>query len=155
MILATVTTCPQRWETYQHFRRNFESLTLPFPLRTFQTTECAGDPFANNNLNARAALGYCHRHLPSEKGWMLYLEDDVQLGSELKEILPWLMEYGEFEQIDMWYLCNRKNPVVSQTRMGSVILNKLGFPIDGSHGLLIPRRHIGHPGHQLECRADC
>ena len=78
MILATVTTCPQRWNHYQQLRRNSDEVKLNYALRTFQTSECADTPLANNNLNARAALAYADRHLPEQPdNWLLYLEDDV------------------------------------------------------------------------------
>ena len=64
MMLATVITCPQRWAHYRRFLVNFAALNLGFPLRTFQTKDCLGDAFANNNLNARAALAYADKHLP-------------------------------------------------------------------------------------------
>ena len=142
MIIATVTSCPRRWNDYQRLRRKFESLNLGFDLRTFQTTECPGDAFANNNLNARSALLYCWRHLRGDNDWMLYLEDDIQISPQLAAVLPELLETDELDAVDLWYLCNRKNPVIEQFRVGGLVLNRLDYPIDGSHALLIPRRHI-------------
>jgi hypothetical protein len=143
MILATVTTCPARWENYQRLRRNFEALDFGFNLRTFQTTECAEIPFANNNLNARAALAYADRHLPGEeKSWLLYLEDDVLLNAALAALLPTLVEKGKQDEVDCWYLCNRKNQVTEQYRVGQMAINRLAYPVDGSHGLLLPKRHL-------------
>lgn len=141
MILATVITCPQRWEHYQRFWRNFKGLGLGVALRTFQTKEAAGDAYANNNLNARAALGYANRHLP-EGGWLLYLEDDVVLGAELARLLPELVRVGDVEGVDVWNLCNRKNSVARQFQVGSAVVNELAWPVLGAHGLLIPKRHL-------------
>ena len=146
MILASVITCPQRWESYQRLRRNFAALGFGFPLRTFQTKERAGDAYANNNLNARAALAYAARHLPAD-GWLLYLEDDVVLSPELPILLPNLVEIGQRERVDCWYLCNRKNPVAQQHRspgfagleFGHVskrrpALSSPSLPLDGGEG---------------------
>jgi hypothetical protein len=143
MIIATVTTCPQRWRHYQRFRRNFESLGFPFILRTFQTFECQHNSYANNNLNARAALAYCDHHLPDDgNSWVLYLEDDVILGRELPGLLPYFIQAGRAENVDCWFLCNRKNRVVKQWKSEGLVLNELSFRPDGSHGLLIPKRHL-------------
>jgi hypothetical protein len=72
----------------------------------------------------------------------LYLEDDVILHAELPKVLPALAETGNRESVDCWYLCNRKSPVVRQYRDGALTVNELGFPPFGSHGLLLPRRHL-------------
>jgi hypothetical protein len=151
MILATVITCPQRWEHYQRFLRNFGRAGVGVAVRTFQTKEAAGDAFANNNLNARAALAYGKRHLP-EGGWLLYLEDDVVISPALAMVLPELVRMGEAEGVDCWNLCNRKNAVARQFRLGlsagaaqagEVVVNELRYPVSGAHGLLIPKRHLG------------
>jgi hypothetical protein len=143
VIIATVTTCPQRWDHYQRLRRNFDALELRIPLRTFQTPECAANPFANNNLNARAALAYANQHLPDEPvSWLLYLEDDVSINPALPRLLPTLLALGQRDSVDCWFLCNRKNPVLEQRRAEGMVLNRLGYPIDGSHGLLLPKRHL-------------
>ena len=141
MILATVITCPQRWDHYRRLLRNFAALNLPFPLRTFQTSECLGNAYANNNLNARAALAYADKHLPTA-GWLLYLEDDVVLSPRLAELLPSLVELGDSQNVDCWYLCNRKNQVERQCRMRGLTVNELAYPVFGAHGLLIPKRHL-------------
>ena len=141
MILASVITCPRRWSEYQRLRRNYERLGLGVPLRTFQTREADGDSYANNNLNARSALAYANRHLP-EGGWLLYLEDDVVLHSDLARMLPELVHVGDAERVDVWNLCNRQNPVGRQFRVGDAVVNELGWPVLGAHGLLIPRRHL-------------
>ena len=141
MMLATVITCPQRWEQYRRFLVNFAALGFGFPLRTFQTTECLGDAYANNNLNARAALAYADKHLP-DGGWLLYLEDDVVLHPQLPAALPVLAELGDSLGVDCWYLCNRKNAVEHQCRMRGLTVNELAFPALGAHGLLIPKRHL-------------
>jgi hypothetical protein len=44
--------------------------------------------------------------------------------------------------VDCWYLCNRKNPVLEQHRIESMVVNRLAYPIEGSHGLLLPKRHL-------------
>ena len=141
MILASVITCPQRWEHYQRFLRNFAALNLGFPLRTFQTKDCDGNAYANNNLNARAALAYADKHLPTD-GWLLYLEDDVVLTPHLAASLPVLVELGESQNVDCWYLCNRRNAVERQCRMHGLTVNELAYPAFGSHGLLVPKRHL-------------
>ncbi|HUR47828.1 MAG TPA: hypothetical protein VMZ27_18230 [Candidatus Saccharimonadales bacterium] len=140
-ILATVTTCPQRWTHYRRFLKNFAALRLGFPVRTFQTKEAHGNPFANNNLNARAALAYAERNL-SDNGWLLYLEDDVVMRPVLAALLPQFMAIGERQRLDCWYLCNRKNMVERQFRRGAVVINELAELILGSHALLIPKRHL-------------
>jgi hypothetical protein len=143
MIIATVTTCPQRWEHYQRLRRNFQTLKLGFILRTFQTTECPQNAFANNNLNARAALAFSDRHLPeTPESWLLYLEDDVVLNPALATLLPKLIEIGKRDFVDCWYLCNRKNPTSEQHNMEGMVMNRLAYPMEGSHGLLLPKRHL-------------
>lgn len=141
MMLASVITCPSRWEHYQRFRRNFTALNFGFPLRTFQTSECLANPFANNNLNARAALAYADQHLP-DGGWLLYLEDDVVLSPQLPAVLPLLVELGDSENVDCWFLCNRKNAVERQGRRCGLVVNELAYPALGAHGLLIPKRHL-------------
>ena len=141
MILASVITCPRRWPEYQRLRRNYERLGLGVPLRTFQTREADGDSYANNNLNARSALAYANRHLP-EGGWLLYLEDDVVLGAELAGFLPELVRVGNVEGVDVWNLCSRKNPVARQFQAGPAVVNELGWPVLGAHGLLLPKRHL-------------
>jgi hypothetical protein len=143
MILATVTTCPQRWWEYHRLRRNYAGLGFHFPLRTFQSGEALHNPRVNNNLNARAALTYAARRLPDDPlSWMLYLEDDIRLRLELSEYLPFLIETGARDGIDCWYLCNRKNPVKSQFRLGGLVVNELDQPVRGSHALLLARRHL-------------
>ncbi len=143
MMMATVITCPGRWNEYQRLRRQFEALGFPFALRTFQTAECLESAFANNNLNARDALAYAKRHLRDDAGsWLLYLEDDVVLHAELPRLLPFLVGKGVRESIDCWYLCNRRNPVLRQYCEGSNVLNELGFPPAGAHALLLPYRHL-------------
>jgi hypothetical protein len=141
MMLATVITCPQRWQLYRRFLVNFAAMGFGFPLRTFQTKDCLGDAYANNNLNARAALTYADKHLP-DGGWLLYLEDDVVLTPQLRDALPVLVEVGDSQNVDCWYLCNRKNAVEHQCRMRGLTVNELAFPALGAHGLLIPKRHL-------------
>ena len=141
MIFASVITCPQRWDHYQRFLRNFAALNFDFPLRTFQTKECHSSAFANNNLNARAALSFANRHLP-DGGWLLYLEDDVVLSPSLPALLPQLVELGESQRVDCWYLCNRKNQFERQCQLGGMVVNELAYPVFGAHGLLIPKRHL-------------
>lgn len=141
MMLATVITCPQRWQHYRRFLVNFAAMGFGFPLRTFQTKDCLGDAYANNNLNARAALAYADKHLP-DGGWLLYLEDDVVLTPQLRDALPLLVELGDSQNVDCWYLCNRKNAVEHQCRMRGLTVNELAFPALGAHGLLIPKRHL-------------
>ena len=140
-VLATVITCPQRWEHYQRMRRNFTALKIGLPLRTFQTKDCLGNAYANNNLNARAALAYADKHLPAD-GWLLYLEDDVILHPALASLLPELVRVGDRESVDFWNLCNRKNTVWRQFHFGELVVNELAYPAFGSHGLLIPKRHL-------------
>lgn len=143
MIVATVTTCPQRWLHYQRLRRNYDALKLGSPLRTFQTTECAGNPSANNNLNSRTALAYADRRLPDEAdSWLLYLEDDVLLHPVLATMIPTLIDLGHRDSVDCWYLCDRKNPVSEQYQVEGAVIDRLSYPIDGSHGLLLPKRHL-------------
>ena len=141
MMLASVITCPRRWEHYQRMRRNFDALNLGVPLRTFQTSEALERPRVNNNLNARAALAYADKHLP-DGGWLLYLEDDVILHPALADALPELVRVGEREGVDCWNLCNRKNPIERQFVVGSLVVNELGYPACGAHGLLIPKRNV-------------
>ena len=141
MMLATVITCPQRWQHYRRFLVNFAALNLGFPLRTFQTKDCLGNAYANNNLNARAALAYADKHLP-EGGWLLYLEDDVVLTPQLRDALPVLVELGDSQNVDCWYLCNRKNAVARQFRLGEAVVNELAYPVFGAHALLLPKRHL-------------
>ena len=95
-ILATVITCPQRWEHYSLFLQNIEETGLEIPVRTFVQKQYAGDSFANNNLNARAALAYGLAHLPDD-GWLLYLEDDVLTSPALAKLLPELVRVGQAE----------------------------------------------------------
>jgi hypothetical protein len=140
-LLASVITCPQRWDHYQRFLRNFAALNFGFPLHTFQTNEWVFNPFANNNLNARAALAFANRHLP-DGGWLLYLEDDVVLSPQLPSLLPVLVELGDNLAVDCWNLCNRKNQVERQSTLGGMVVNELAYPVFGSHGLLIPKRHL-------------
>lgn len=142
MILATVITCPQRWEYYQRLLRNIKETGLGITLRTFYTKEGAGDPYVNNNLNARAALAYGRKHLP-EGGWLLYLEDDVDIKKALPGTLLELVQVGQAEQVDCWYLCTRNNPVTRQFRIGGLKINELAYPVEGAHGLLIPKRNLG------------
>ena len=140
-MLASVITCPQRWEHYQRMRRNFAALNLGVPLRTFQTREALDRPRVNNNLNARAALAYGDAHLP-DGGWLLYLEDDVVLHPALAAMLPELARVGDREGVDCWNLCNRKNTVWRQFTLGDAVVNELTYPVNGAHGLLIPKRHL-------------
>ena len=140
-MLASVITCPRRWEQYRAFLRNFAALNLGFPVRTFHTPEALDRPRVNNNLNARAALAYADKHLP-DGGWLLYLEDDVILHPALAAMLPELVRVGDREGVDCWNLCNRKNPVERQFRIGSLVVNELAYPVCGAHGLLIPKRHL-------------
>jgi hypothetical protein len=143
VIIATVTTCPRRWREYQRLRKNFDSLRFPFPLRTFQSSERLDNPYANHILNARAALAFCARHLPvSPDNWVLYLEDDVVLHPELAGLLERLCKHGAAEQVDCWYLCNRQNSVRRREERNGLLLHELAHPIYGSHGLLIPARHL-------------
>lgn len=141
MMIATVITCPQRWEHYQRFLRNWKEAGFTIPIRTFQTKEAEGNAFANNNLNARAALAYGERHLP-EGGWLLYLEDDVRISEELAPLLEKLMRVGNLGKVDCWYLCNRKNPILRRTVVYGWHVNELAWPMAGAHGLLIPKRHL-------------
>ena len=143
MILACARTCAQRWTSFCALRRNFDRLEFPLPLRTFQTSESEDDPPVNSRLTARAALAYCEKHLPDEPAsWALFLEDDVVLHQPLRDHLDWLVEYGMEQQVDCWYLCNRRNPVQCQFQENGFVINELGWPILGSHALLIPRRHL-------------
>ncbi|MDB6034158.1 MAG: hypothetical protein JWM16_4496 [Verrucomicrobiales bacterium] len=141
MMIATVITCPQRFDHYRRFLRNFAALNLGFPVRTFQTKEAQGDAFANNNLNARAALRFAQRHLEKD-GWILYLEDDVVLHPALAQMLPELARIGNQEGVDCWNLCNRKNNFKRQFRVADAVIKELDYPILGGHGLLIPQRHL-------------
>ena len=140
-MLATVITCPRRWEHYHRCLRNFAALDFGFPLQTFQTAEANDRPRVNNNLNARAALAYADAHLP-EGGWLLYLEDDALLHPALAALLPELVSVGDREGVDCWYLCNRKNAVARQFRLGDAVVNELAYPVCGAHALLIPKRHL-------------
>ena len=143
MIVATVISCPQRWTEYQRLRRNFDALKFPFSLRTFQTEEGLGSPYVNNNLNARAAIAYAaHRLASQEDGWLLYLEDDVVLTERWPAVLAELVRIGSAENVDCWYLCNRKNEVKAQYRREGLVLNELAYPIYGGHALLVPGRHL-------------
>ncbi len=137
MIAATVITCPQRFLHYREFLRRFAAAGLGVRLRTFQTSECVHDAFANNNLNARAALTYGHRRLRAGD-WLLYLEDDVWLGPELRVLLPTLCQVGQREGLVLWNLCNRKNPYTRQFAVGDVVVNEMTPAMLGGHGLLIP-----------------
>ena len=141
-ILATVITCPQRWEHYCRFLQNLEETGLEMPVRTFVQKQYAGDAFANNNLNARAALAYGLKHLPDD-GWMLYLEDDVLIAPALAKLLPELVRVGQAEEVDCWYLCNRKNNFWRRFAFGGAVVNELVYPVYGAHALLIPKRHLG------------
>jgi len=139
MMIATVTTCPQRWRSYQRLRRQFERLHMPIPLRTFQTPRQGDNPRINNNLNARAALWFACQHLEkvNGEGWVLYLEDDVLLHAALPQHLAMLTGDFGYLNVGCWYLCNRKNPVREQIRIGACRINKLDDPVAGTHGLLI------------------
>ena len=143
MIIASVRTCSWRWNSFCAVRRNFERLEFPFPLRTFQTAEAEDDPPVNSRLTARMALAYCEKHLPDEPdSWALFLEDDVFLYEALRDHLDWLVEYGTAQGVDCWLLCNRKNPVTRQFCENGLVINELGWPILGSHALLLPKRHL-------------
>jgi hypothetical protein len=50
---------------------------------------------------------------------------------------------GNTEGVDCWNLCNRKNTVGRQFRLGDAVVNELSYPVSGAHGLLIPKRHLG------------
>src|SRR5438552_7252053 len=122
MIIATVRTCERRWKSYQEVVRNFARLNFPFPLRTFQTAECLSHSGVNSRLTARAALAYCNRHLPdTPRSWALFLEDDIILYSELKDLLAALTYWGALGEVDCWYLCNRKTPFEKQFRIGDIV----------------------------------
>jgi len=140
VIIATVTTCPQRWVHYRRLRREFAALDLPFPLRTFQTSECLEEPRVNENLNGRAALRYCQARFKSrmEPNWVMYLEDDTQLHAPLCGALDDLLGLPVSSSPVCWYLCNRKNPVRRRFKLGSLVVNELGHPIEGSHALMLP-----------------
>jgi hypothetical protein len=143
MIVATVTTCPRRWDHYQRMRKNFDSLGFPFPLRTFQTDECLNNPRFNANLNARAAVAYAQTKLGNEgEGWLLYLEDDIVIKPELKSVLPFLSEFGDREGIDCWHLCGRENPGSRQYEVDGCVFKELGWPILGTQALLLAQRHL-------------
>jgi hypothetical protein len=143
MIVATVTTCPRRWEHYQRMRRNFESLELPFPLRTFQTEECLNNPRLNANLNARAAMKYaCEKLGKDDAGWLLYMEDDITIRPELKSLLPLLVELGARDGVDCWYLCGRENPGLRDYEATGCRFRELGWPILGTHAVLLAGRHV-------------
>jgi len=60
----------------------------------------------------------------------------------LATVLPTLRETGQRESVDCCYLCNRKTSVSGQYRTGGMVINRLAYPIDGSHGLLLPKRHL-------------
>jgi len=141
MILATVTTCPQRWAQYQRLRQNYGRLELPFPLRTFQTSEHQNDPRQNNNLNARAALAYCLKHFADvQGGWVLYLEDDLLLQHALKDFLEQATDRRFLNQAECWYLCNRKVDYRAQFQVGPYTVNELAYPVKGTHALLLSGR---------------
>jgi len=143
MILATVRTCPRRWNEYQNLRKQFSALGFPFPLRTIQCPEHLDSPRANSILTARAALSYCDSHLAvNDDAWMLFLEDDVRVGLDLPRLLPELTRLGHEHGVDCWYLCNRKNRVKARWNWQDMTINELEYPIDGSHGLLLPKRHL-------------
>ena len=91
--------------------------------------------------NSRAALLYADRHLPTG-GWLLYLEDDVVLSPRLPALLPLLVELGNSQEVDCWYLCNRKNEFERQGQIRGLVVNELAYPVFGAHGLLIPKRHL-------------
>ena len=52
------------------------------------------------------------------------------------------MELGDSQQVDSWYLCNRKNRVEWQCQLRGIVVNELAYPVCGGHGLLIPKRHL-------------
>ena len=88
-------------------------------------------------------MSYADRLLPNDpQSWLLYLEDDVFLSRELPALLPDLIRIGARDNVDCWYLCNRKNPVTEQYRNGTMVINRLEYPVHGSHGLLLPKRHL-------------
>ena len=64
------------------------------------------------------------------------------LRPDLTATLPALIEIGRLDSVDCWYLCNRKNPIAAQYSVGGMVVNHLAHPIDGSHGLLLPKRHL-------------
>jgi hypothetical protein len=66
----------------------------------------------------------------------------VILHPALADALPELVRVGEREGVDCWNLCNRKNPVERQFVVGSLVVNELGYPVCGAHGLLIPKRQL-------------
>ena len=140
-MLATVITCPRRWEHYRRCLRNFAALDFGFPLQTFQTAEANDRPRVNNNLNARAALAYAYAYLP-DGGWLLYLEDDVVLSPRLPAMLPLLVELGGSQNVDCWNLCNRKNLVERRCEMRGLVVNELAYLVNGANGLLIPKHHL-------------
>lgn len=143
MIIATVKTCPQRWPLYRALVKNFAQLKMPMPLRTFQTPESRHSPAVNSRLNARAALAHCDQHLPNDPfSWALFLEDDVLLHAELPHALDWLVQRGAEVGVDCWYLCNRKNGSRRQFQESGFVINDLGSHAQGSHALLIPKRHL-------------
>jgi len=86
-------------------------------------------------------LRYGQKHLP-EGGWLLYLEDDVVMHADLARLLPELASMGNREGVDCWNICNRKNDVRRQFRIGEMVVNELRYPVCGGHGLLIPQRHL-------------
>jgi len=140
VIIATVTTCPQRWAHYRRLRRNVDALNLPFPLRTFQTSEGLETPRVNENLNGRAALRYCQARFKSrmEPNWVMYLEDDIRLHLALAEALSDLIGGSACSSPVCWYLCNRTNPVRRRFKLGSLVVNELEHPMEGSHALMLP-----------------
>jgi hypothetical protein len=60
----------------------------------------------------------------------------------LKSALPILAEWGNEHQVDCWYLCNRKTPVKRQFHLEPFVVNQLDYPVQGSHALLLPQRHL-------------
>lgn len=57
-------------------------------------------------------------------------------------LLPELVRVGDREGVDCWYLCNRKNAVARQFRLGDAVVNELAYPVFGAHALLFPKRHL-------------
>ena len=115
-------------------------MDLPFPLRTFQTSECLEQPRVNANLNGRAALRYCQARFGPrmESNWVMYLEDDIRLHPSLAEAWKDLIGGSACSSPVCWYLCNRKNPVRRRFKLGSLVVNELEHPIEGSHALMVP-----------------
>jgi hypothetical protein len=143
MTLAVVRTCPTRWQSYQRLLANLAAVGRGVPVPTFQTPEWRCYAGINSRLTARAALAYCQKHLPDDApSWAMLLEDDVLIHRELREMLPLLLAAALETRVDRWYLCNRRNPVQEQFRLGPLLVNELGWPIVGSHALLLPSRHL-------------